>query len=517
MIQVNSGAALGAYKMKDGHLSIVTGWLVSCLPLLARQVWTFMSLVGVCLICHQGEISAAPLLNSHVGGLAIVGPATAHPASAFYNPAALSLLPGNHLFLDGTLNIASGYIDRLAIDHQTGEPRIGEYLPRQDFFKLFPHMFFSASSDLGSDTVVLALTVHTPFAEQFSVLKQTEDDWFDPTIQGPTRYQATEFSLVHLFSSIAASLKIADEFSLGASFAYVFGRTHFGVVRDTALDTFMSSLNDAGTLVQYESDTMAEALRVKGTSHGIGFAIGVLVRPNSAWNIGLGYVTRVVGISGADVTAQGDAWVRTASGDNLKGRGTIQYSLPDQVYLEASYQMTPRLRMESQFSWLNFSLHNQLIVRLTGSQFREQAAVLDRITYYRGFRDIYGFQIGGEYQLTEKLALQAASKLESKSVSSSAVTAIAIDALKVDSFVSLRWLLGRHFTLRSGYGLIFMPTIKVADSIFHPSAIVDCAQQHYDVDLPACQEAAAGQALPSAAGHYWQLSHRFSLSIAYDF
>ena len=483
--------------------------------------------------------SGTPLLESRVGGLSLVGPATAHPASVFYNPATLTLLPGHHAFLDGTYRLGIGSAARRQTTAETGAPTAGS--SSQDLREQFPQLFLGLTSDLGSETVVVSVILHTPYAYRYSYLRgPSEGSLFDPGAQGPTRYHAVDFTLFHLYVTPAASFKLADFLSVGVSFSYVFGLLDYSFVRDAALSggSVRSGgqyvgLDDcgAGSACNYGADAAAEAVHVRGKSNSVAFALGVLGRPHPNVDIGLAYVSRVLGIGGDNIPAKGEAWVRRSAASlanaakdpelsgverDLSGRGTVSYSLPDMVHLGVTWRVRPRLALGLQLHWIHFGVHDNLDIRLSGSRFHDRPVVPDRIVHYRGFQDVWGGQLSAAYQLTKHLQLQAASLVQSSAVPSDAASPAAVDNLTVDSFVSLVWSLPRRVTLRVGYGLELMPSAKAADSVYSPSDMVACVDGHYDVELPQCQRATAGRGLASAAGEYSLMTHRFGMSISYD-
>jgi long-subunit fatty acid transport protein len=485
---------------------------------------------------------AAPLYDSRPGGLALVGPAHDHPASAFYNPATLTLQPGHHLFFDSNIRYGVGSVALAPADPATGAPSTGE--PRRDSLRaLFPQLYLQLSSDLGSESVVFSLTLHTPFSQRYSFLRgERAGELFDPEAQGAARYHAVELTSYHLFVTPAASFKIIDELSFGVAVSYVFGELDLAFARDAALDGGRTrtageyaALDDCGggARCDYGSGTAAEAVRVRGKANGIAIAAGVLGRPHPRVAIGLAYVSRVVGIGGENIPAKGDAWVRRsrASLDNarsdpelassalardLSGRGTVSYSLPDMVHVGVSWRVRPRLLLALQASWLNFSNHDQLDIRLTGTQFRAKPQIPDRLVQFRGFQDVVAVQLGAGWELTPALGLEVASMFESSAVPNEALSPAAVDGAKVDSLLALRWRPHRRITLRAGYGLVLMPAVQVASSAFAPSEMVSCVDGHYDVDLPECRRALAGRGMASAAGRYQLTTHRFGLSFSYD-
>ncbi|MFZ5786290.1 MAG: outer membrane protein transport protein, partial [Acidobacteriota bacterium] len=426
-------------------------------------------------------------------------------------------------------------------DPATGRASGGARRP-QDLRELFPQLFLALSSDLGSDSVVLSLLVHTPYAQRYSYLSGEGGKLFDPTLQGPGRYHAVDLTQFHLFVTTAASLKIIDSLSVGVAVSYVFGSMDFGFVHDAALEGGRArdegeyvALDDCGggASCGYGANAAAEAVRVRGQAHGVAFGVGLLGRPHRAVDVGLGWVSRVVGIGGERIPAKGDAWVRRsqASFDNaladpdlagttvardLEGRGTVHYALPDMLFLGATWRVRSWLALNLQAHWIDLSAHDRLDIRLTGTQFRARPLLPDRLVHYRGYQDVFGAQLGIGWTLSSRLELQLASLVESAGLPMEATSIAAIDAIKVDSLLALRWQVTRRLTVRAGYGLVLMPAVQTLDSVFAPSEMVSCVESHYDVELPECRRAAEGRGLASAAGRYRLTTHRFSLGLSYD-
>lgn len=495
--------------------------------------------VLVALVGLGGLVRAAPLQDSRIGGLALAGPASQHSASVFYNPAAASLLSGHHLYLDGTLRLGLGEAALRPIDPQTGAPLNQPNRPPQDLREIFPQMFLALSSNLGFDPLTLSLTIHTPQAQRYSLLRGEEGPLFDPAAQGPTRYHSVELTQFHLFVSPAISYRVHHKVALGVALNYAYVLTDIGFVRDAALDGGRTrdageqlALDDcAGSPCNYGSDAAAEAVRVKGTGWGVGFSAGVLVRPLPSLDVGLGYVSPPMRRR-RSMVAEGDAWVRRSAAGfqnalqdpqletgvvrDLQGRGQVSYSMPDMVHLGAVWRTSPQLLLDLQLRWINFSAYELVDIRLTGTQLRARPQVVDRIVQHRGFQDVYSVQLGAAWRVVSSLQLQGAAMLETSAVPEEAVSAAALDSIKLDAFVALRWSIGQRLSLSAGYGLVLMPALTVSRSVFSPSDAVSCVEARYDMDLPACRRAAAGQAVASAAGTYNLTQHRFGMSVAYD-
>ena len=514
-----------------------------------------LSLAAALVLTPAG---ASPLVDSRVGGLGLIGPASPHLASVYYNPAALELSPGHHIVLDSTVRLGHGAYERALVDPTTGEPSGKGFASSEGLLEVFPQLFLGLSSDLGSDSVKVAVYACTPVARRMSLVQgeglssagldlrdrsadqRTEvlEELFDPRSQGAARYQAVDFTLYHLNVTVAASYAIIDELVLGVSMSYVFGLLDLGFVRDRApeggskLDPDKGeyvALDDcgAGTACNYENAAAAEAVRVSGSSHSIAFSAGILARLHPDVDVGAGYTSRVYGAAGDSVQTSGDAWVlrSPAAVDNFGspapprdqvGRSTVTYSLPQMVHAGVNWRVRPWLALNGQFRWLHTSTHDRLVIRFTGTEFREEPRMPDRIVLYRGFQDVFAIQLGAGFRLGQQVVLQVATMLETSAVPLEATTVTTVDGVKLDSMVSLRWHMGGGFTLRAGYGLAAMPAAEVERSGFSPSKMSTCVDNRFNVDLQACKQSEQGRGLPSAAGSYTLLTHRMGLGLSYD-
>ncbi len=532
-------------------------------------VFSFLVISGL-----GGALQAAPLLDTRVGGLALVGPSSPHLASAYYNPATLSLSPGSHVLLDGTVRLGVGGFQRRAIDTSSGVPG-ADLGPEQSYLEVFPQFFLGMASDLGTKNVVLSLFACTPVAHRIDLqrggamsehavsnLRPRGDEerqeilekLFDPDLQGAAKYQLVDFTLYNMHLTLAAAYRIIRELSVGISVSYVFGSMDLAFTRDAALEGGVRrdageyvAIDDCGTYAtttaercNYENSDAAQAVRTRGQSHGLAFGAGLLWRAHENVDVGLGYNSEVVGVGGDDIPTKGDAWVgrSRASINNwekerdlkikaqqddpgaiysdLAGRSTVTYKLPHQLQLGVSWRLTDRLLFNAQVRWQHLSTFESIDIQLTGTEFRATPRMPDRINLYRGYNDLFSFQVGGGYLLLQSLVIQGAVMLETGAVPDSAVTVGTIDSVKVDMFVGLSWRVYRGLAVRLGYGVVLMPAVDSETSDFSPALMVECVDRRYSVDSSACKASARGQGMPSSAGRYSLTIHRVGLSLSYD-
>ena len=495
--------------------------------------------------------AAAPqtaFVRPRSGGNALIGPANPHLASVHYNPAVLGLLPGHHVYVNGSVDLNHSSHRLAVVDPATGEAAdSGALLPRASQSSTTPNFHVAASSDLSTDSIVLAFLLHTPATMRYSTLRQPDGRFFDPTLQGPGRYHGTDLSLYHLYLTPAAAMRVADWLWIGVSLSYTLGQLNFGFVRDTALHggtsldrdaegNFVSeyaALDDCGDQQRcdYGADRAAEAMRVKGSSTGLGFATGLVLRLHRDVRLGFAYASAVFGLGGGRIPAKGDAYVRRSQAtlsngqadpnlgevsSDLTGRGTVRYGLPDTLSLGLNWQLNEKLLADLQLRWTNHSRQESLEVRLTGPRFRDEPRIPERVVHHQGFQDTYAVQLGGSYRLLPAITVEGAMMLESPVVSKDAVSPLIIDSWTVDLLAAMLWRVHRYVALQVGYSLLFIPSLRVTRSRFSPSLFVRCVDGQFNVDLSECREAAAGRGLATTEGRYSLWQHRFSVGLRLD-
>lgn len=489
--------------------------------------FAIIPLIGSLALTAASPTDAAPLLRGRAGGLALVGPASVHPASMLDNPAALGLLENAHVLLDSTFGLQTSRVERSSIDRETGVPGSGDSAD-SSAFDLTSENFLGATTRLGTDYLVFGLAVHNTW-DAVSYLRGSAGDVFSGETQDrATRYHGSSLLFAHVFTTLAASVRLSSNIYVGASFSYVHSWVDYRFVRDVALQGGSTldpgedfALNDtcgAGAC-NYESDEAAEAIHVRGESDGLAFGGGLLWRTTAALALGIGYASAVVGFGGERIPASDRAWVERApiAGElRASGGGKLIYQLPHTISAGARWALSGRLALDFQLRWVSFRLHDALDIRLTGAEFRERPAVPQRIVHYRGFQDVLAAQLGSDLRLASRLSLQAALMVASSAVRAEAVSGTAIDNWNLDGLLALRWQVAHGLALALGYGLVWVLQRDVSPSAFSPSSLVRCVDGSFDIELDACQRASRGQGLASTVGTYSRLLQRIGVSIAYS-
>ena len=77
--------------------------------------------------------------------------------------------------------------------------------------------------------------------------------------------------------------------------------------------------------------------------------------------------------------------------------------------------------------------------------------------------------------------------------------------------------IARRIWLSGGYGITFMPSVDVTDSVFKPEYASGCVDSGGDLGTDACQARLAGRARPTANGQYTATRQDFGITLTARF
>ncbi|MGE6606092.1 OmpP1/FadL family transporter [Halomonas sp. NPDC076908] len=139
--------------------------------------------------------------------------------------------------------------------------------------------------------------------------------------------------------------------------------------------------------------------RVDGDDEAWGYNLGVIYRPVPETTLGLTYRSKV------DYTLEGNFSATDPLGNVVRAdTASLELTTPETVNFSVTQQMSDRLKLMFGASWVRWSQFDQILV--TGSQG-------DEITNeQQNYTNAWAFATGGEYQLTNTLALRAGVTLD---------------------------------------------------------------------------------------------------------
>jgi long-subunit fatty acid transport protein len=481
-----------------------------------RLQYAVALLAGFLTFAPTRTVSAAPVATPRIGGLNFSSPVEDMVTSIYWNPAAIGLVRGTHVFLDFTARLSHGRVSRASIDPATGEPGAGLSFPKKDFFFWTPDGFGGVCTDLGSESVTIGVAVYTPFAE----MERYGGDTI-PGLNAQLRYHRTSSDWFNLYVTPVVGVKFHRRFLAGVGLSYVRSIVKMSFYRDR---TIREDYQPDTPNYRVEEPSRSERVRIDATDNSLGFNVGLMFRLPREIDIGFAYRSKALGVGRQNVEAKGVAEVtRYEDGQGwhtIKGRGRMFYVLPDSVSAAVEWRPRKQWELDLNMEWLHFSVHKDLLFKMSGNAFRAaQMGNWDvNFRHHRGFNDVWRVQVGAAYKPSEKLKVGGAVMYESTAVDTKWVNASAIDEHKVDILLAVRWRPHPSVSLRFGYSLVVIPLVSVNNSGFHPSLTTDCVTGQVDIVWnEACAGVKEGKGLPTAAGDYWLMVHKIGASVAYHY
>jgi long-subunit fatty acid transport protein len=391
-----------------------------------------------------------------------------------------------------------------------------------------PGAFIGVASDLGGDRFALGFATYMPYVQQVSYA-------LSPAGDEPTRYHALTIDLRSLALVPALSIRLGNDFRIGVSSGFLFSTGHLLFAEDTALDAGTKGLqSDCGAGPCGAENPAAAARYDISSGNGLGdakfsvtFGGGVYFRRRSV-EIGLAYQSRPLGsdVPGVEVAAQHTTVTlppRDANGPGVpvtcsgaqSGRcvfGDLSYRLPDVFIGGATWHLGPGLELTAMARWIRLHVHDHIDVRLSGPTL-DATGLPQHVVLYRGFNDVLDARGRISYWWHERVRVGAMLRIETSAVDASAVNPAAVDAFKVEPVAQAEVRFGRHLWIAGGWGVTLMPSVTVTDSSFNPQLATGCVDAGGSLALPACKARLAGQARPSANGHYSAMTQDFGLTV----
>ncbi len=468
---------------------------------------------------------ATPLENTHVGGVNRGSVVEPHPASIAHNPAAIGLLKGTHVFLDGTVRLETGRIRRAPIDSSTGVPPAGSAegdlrFERERYAHFTPDLYLGATSDLGTDRVVLGVAVFTPFGELQRFADPT--DRAPPNGDASLRYHRIRSEWFHLFVLPVVAVKLHERLRIGLGFGYVRSMLRLSFGRDCAIRSCRGGVAETPP---FEDPRWTEKVTVNGGENSFMFNLGVMLRLPGGFDVGLAYRSKVVGVNQNDIDTEGDATVRLYDANatvpgwkTVRGRARVSYELPDSLAVGVKWQRKAWDAMAG-FEWVRWGVHKKLELSLSGNAFRgaDMSNFDLNFVRHRGFQDVFRIRLLAGRRW-ESLHLSWGAIFESSAVPRRWLSAAAVDAHKLDLLIALTWRPHKRVGLYVGYSVTLAPEVEVTNSGFDPRYATGCVDDQVDILWSDnCKRVAEGQGLPTAAGSYWQMVHRLGLGVSFDY
>ncbi len=467
--------------------------------------------VVVALAAQTGPARGSPLIDPFLGGVVFTGPTQAHATAIHYNPAAMLLDPGTHLYASGNVSLDRYGIDRADIGF-SGEPGDGTSFDTLTPQVITPSGFVGVYSDFNGQRGALGFAAYTSIAQRFI---SDEQDLRYHTLGGHN-YDFT--------TTLAGSLRANDWLTVGFGISFSpYSTFELGFAHDSALaggtEGLQSDCN--GSPCGAENPAASETYRIEADPlfTNFAFSAGFIIRGPRDWIIGGGYESPPssgLGLRDRKVEVSGQVSAQLSPRDTgmpLSGQARVTYKLPQRWQLGARGPVLPDYDFVGTIAWYQLGRHESYDVRMFGGDLVD-AGVPDVFPRFRGFNDVFALDAGLEGRTARPLRLGGRVRIETAAVDATRISAKQVEGFNVTIAGGAELRLRDSFALTAGYALSWYPPVTADPSAFDPGVQVACVDDNFPLD--ECAAAADGLGIPTAAGEYRRMRHTFTTGLRYD-
>ena len=293
------------------------------------------------------------------------------PSAIYFNPAGITQLEGNNVMVGGTLSIVNGATFS-GITPLTGGTSVSE--TQKDLYFFIPNAFYTRKA---SQNFAYGIGLFVPFG-----LGQEYEDHHATIF----RNQISEINLETYVINPTVAWKINDVLSVGAGIDFLYGSAKL----------HKTGVAFAGPLA---GQNLFDAhLTGDGTAWGYNF--GVQLTPSKSVKVGFNYRSRFqldIKDGNFNLTDYNPA-VAGNPAFPQSSKGSVTLNLPATADLGVAY-IGERFTVEVDAAWTFWSSYNQLVI------LNDTSPALNS-TSPKNWRDKTAIYIGGEYRVTDPLALR---------------------------------------------------------------------------------------------------------------
>ena len=329
-------------------------------------------------------------------------------SAIFYTPAGLVQLPGFQVMGGSTFIFPSTEIvTRLGPVSTSNRSDSG--------VPIVPHFFASYQV---ADRLWLGLGLNSPFG----LGVRYPDSW-------PGNINVTKASIQTLNFNPTIAVKITDYLSAGAGLDIMYFNLDMNRVLPLPL-------------------LGPQSLNVEGHTWGLGFNLGLQLRPLDYLSIGISYRSQI------RQQVDGVAHFQPSNGLDADASGSI--ILPDMIFTGIMVRPLKKLSLEAGFIWTHWSLFRNFDIRFKN--------ILGTLSEHKEWRDTWRGQVGVEYKALPWLDLRAGYAYENEPMPDKFADYLVPTTDRRHSFCFGPGFHWQGITLDLAYSLVYMPDRTVNNS-----------------------------------------------------
>ncbi len=358
------------------------------------------------------------------------------PSAIYFNPAGLTQLEGSNV-MGGVTYVKENGGTFTGETPLTGGFSTSETQKTLHFF--IPNLYVTRKA---SPNFAYGIGVFSPFG-----LGQEYKDQHTSIF----RNQVTKIDLQTVVVNPSVAWKVNEVLSLGAGIDFMYGKA-------TLKKTPVGLHSDGETL----TPTNIFDLELKGDGTAWGYNFGLLLTPSKAVRIGASFRSPFeLQIKDGDVTIS-DVTTQTIvtpfgslppqapapigfGGSSFSTKASTTLSLPATAALGIAVKPTDRLTVEVDADWTFWSSYRTLAF-----DFRDNRAFLPDSSSKKNWKDVCAIRIGGEYKVTDPLALRLGFAYDPTPVPNETMSPELPDATRLNYMAGVGYKIG-NWTVDGSY------------------------------------------------------------------
>ncbi|GEM_PF-277435 len=448
-----------------------------------------MVAAGLATGLWSAEADASGIATARFGG-EHGHPTTENTTAIYYNPGAIALSKGTHVFADGLIALrgVSYNRPRSAVDTQgnlAGSPNVsldnaeGANNGEAKLFNVAGAPFFGVNTDFGTDFIYAGAAVYYPFGGGAGWKKNDkfkDSEQFPGAYDGQQRWYAIDGTLRSMYITGALAFKIkAAKLTIGVSGSAIYSTIETVRARNADGTDNLVSGNSPENFALKEGRSWLKASGWQG-----GFAVGLTAEPidNVLW-IGASYTSQP-GISGG-MTLKGtltNIFATSASSDTTDIE--LTQSMPDIIRLGFRVRPIAKLELRVFADYTRWSVMDKQCVLIASNEDRscdfqnQDTALTDPenfgssegdgvvgVTQHlpRFWRDAGGVRIGAGYWFIPELETYLGLGYDSSAIPAETVDPVLFDMDKISVTAGVLWQAHDRVALGATVGQIIYVTL----------------------------------------------------------
>lgn len=424
--------------------------------------FTSRSALALLLLTAPATASAGGFTATRFGG-EHGHAATDDPTALYFNPAGLAYGHGHRVMVEGLFAYRTvdytrdpGAID----DPNATADDIAANAGTGTLANMIVSPFVGVASDLGVEGLGVGVGLYAPFGGQTAWDENSAFEGnatYPGALDGPARWSSIEGEQRSVYVSLGAGWRVpSGKFAVGGAVNVI--SSSLNLVRARNLDGTDTLLNSQGGLQEGRSLLELSDLTFSAS-------VGVMFKPTDCLRLGLSYQAQP---GFGEMTLDGELTNKFGASDPFTVDVEMRQALPDSIRLGGVWRFAEKATMHFAAEMYRWSVFEDQCLVQTGlaggppkCAFQANGA-LDTaaggkdvlVNIERDWKDTYGVRIGGTYDVSDALEVNAGVMFDSNAVPDETLEPALIDTDKIIGQLGARFVATDNISLSGTLGYV---------------------------------------------------------------